>query len=54
MNAPLSIRVLEDDTTNVLAREINIVDVHDLYLDTKRPGSCLNTADGLWVQLIRQ
>ena len=54
MNASLRIRVLEDDTTDILPGEVHIVDIHHLYLDTKRPGSCLHTADCLRMQLIRQ
>lgn len=54
MNAPLCIRILEDDPTNILARKVHAVDINNFNLDTKRSSSCLHTADSLRVQFIRK
>ena len=54
MDGSLCVRVLEDDASNVLGAEVNVVDIHNLDLDSEGPCPCHDTADGLGVQLVRE
>jgi len=52
LNGSSCVRILEDHATDVLAREVGLVDVDHLDGDPKRSGSGFHTADRLWVQLV--